>query len=81
MLHTNVAGNLMKAMLCVSKPLKHQKARRFFIFSTGIDGNVQTNIVGNVIYLFNLFMFHSQPFQTSKSQNVLIVLRGIKMQH
>ena len=36
MLHTNVAGNLMKAMLCVSKPLKHQKARRFFIFSTGI---------------------------------------------
>ena len=34
-LHTNVAGNLIKPMWCVSKPLKHQKVR-FFLFSTGI---------------------------------------------
>ena len=35
-LHTNVAGNLIKPKLCVSKPLKHQKVRSFFIFATGI---------------------------------------------
>ena len=35
-LHTNVAGNLIKPRLCVSKPLKHQKVRSFFIFATGI---------------------------------------------
>ena len=33
--HTNVAGNLIKPMLCVSKPVKHQKFRCFLIFSTG----------------------------------------------
>ena len=33
--HTNVAGNLIKPMLCASKPLKHQKVRRFLMFSTG----------------------------------------------
>ena len=33
--HTNVAGNLIKPMLCVSKPLKHQKVRSFLMFSTG----------------------------------------------
>ena len=35
-LHPNVAVNLIKPILCVSKPLKHQKARSFLIFSTGI---------------------------------------------
>ena len=32
-LHTTVAGNLIKLMLCVSKPLKHLKVRSFLIFS------------------------------------------------
>ena len=35
-LDTNVAGNLIKPMLCVSKPLK-KEVRSFFIFSTGIE--------------------------------------------
>ena len=35
-LHGNVAGNLIKTFLCVSKPLNHQKARSFLIFATGI---------------------------------------------
>ena len=51
-LDTNVAGNLIKPMLCVSKPLKHQKVRSFLIFSTGIGIGLQTNIVGNLIFHF-----------------------------
>ena len=35
-LHTNVAGNLIKPRLCVSEPLKHQKVRSFFIFATAM---------------------------------------------
>ena len=34
-LHTNVVGDLIKPMIPI--PLKHQKARDFLIFSTGIE--------------------------------------------
>ena len=35
-LHTSVAGNLIKPMLSDSKPLKHQNVISFLIFSTGV---------------------------------------------
>ena len=34
--HSNVADNLIKIILSLSKPLNHQKARSFLIFSTGV---------------------------------------------
>ena len=35
-IHTSVAGNLIKPMLSASKPLKIQNVISFLIFSTGV---------------------------------------------
>ena len=55
--HTNVAGNLIKPIFCVSKSLKTSESQRLFDIFNGyrketltINGlRLQTNIVGNQI--------------------------------